>query len=169
MDEQLVALARTVIEAHSAAGTRVAVAESCTGGLTMAALTAVPGSSAVLEGGVVSYSDEAKVSLLGVSEDIVSTFGAVSKAAAWAMARGALLRTDADVAVSITGIAGPSGGSAAKPVGTVIFARAHRGDDEEAAHTFKREFDPALGRDGIRTQAALAALELLLPPSEGEP
>src|SRR5918993_496171 len=126
LPRQLVELAGRVIEQNRAAGRRVAVAESCTGGLVAAALTEIAGSSDVFETGFVTYSNEAKVALLGVSDEVIETFGSVSVACAWAMARGALQRSGADVAVAITGIAGPGGGSAQKPIGTVMFARAER-------------------------------------------
>ena len=100
--------------------------------------------------------------MLGVPADIIDTFGAVSIACAWAMAQGALKRSNADVAVAISGIAGPDGGSAQKPVGTVVFARAIRGQEEEEALAEERLFAGA-DRDGVRHQAALVALELLLP------
>ena len=98
-----------MVEANRAAGRRVAVAESCTGGLVSAALTEIPGSSEMFEAGYVTYSNAAKVQELKVSEEVVETFGAVSVATAWAMARGALAASDADVAVAITGVAGPGG------------------------------------------------------------
>jgi nicotinamide-nucleotide amidase len=160
---ELFASATAVIEKNLAAGRRIAVAESCTGGLVSAALTEVPGSSAVFEAGYVTYANAAKQSALGVSKDVVDTFGAVSVATAWAMAKGALDRSGADVAVAITGIAGPDGGSAAKPVGTVVFARAERGQGDEAIIADTRLFDASAGRAGIRLQAALCALELLEP------
>jgi len=160
---ELVAAAARVVEANRAAGRRVAVAESCTGGLVAAALTEVPGSSDVLEAGFVTYADTAKRALLKVGGEILETFGAVSIATAWAMAQGALERSGADVAVSITGIAGPGGGSDKKPVGTVVFARAIKGADPNDVHADRRHFGD-LGRGGIRLQAALCALELLLPP-----
>jgi nicotinamide-nucleotide amidase len=122
----LVNKAREVIEANRAAGRKIAVAESCTGGLVGAALTEVPGSSDVFEASFVTYSNEAKVKLVSVALDVIETFGAVSIATAWAMAQGTLQRADVDVAVAITGIAGPEGGSEKKPVGTVVFARAER-------------------------------------------
>ena len=162
---ELVAAATRVVEANRAAGRRIAVAESCTGGLVAAALTEVPGSSDVLEAGFVTYADTAKRALLRVGNEILETFGAVSIATAWAMAQGALDRSGADVAVSITGIAGPGGGSEKKPVGTVVFARAVKGADPNDVHADRRQFGD-LGRGGIRLQAALCALELLLPPSE---
>jgi nicotinamide-nucleotide amidase len=160
---ELFARATAVIEKNRMAGRRIAVAESCTGGLVSAALTEVPGSSAVFEAGYVTYANEAKMSALGISEDVLDTFGAVSIATAWAMAKGALLRSGADVAVAITGIAGPGGGSASKPVGTVVFARAERGQEDEAIIADTRRFDASAGRTGIRLQAALCALELLEP------
>ena len=162
---QLVDSAAKVVEANRAAGLRLAVAESCTGGLVGAALTEIPGSSDVVEGGFVTYSNEAKVELLGVSEELVETFGAVSIAVAWAMAQGALARSGADTAVAITGIAGPGGGTEKKPVGTVIFARARRGADPKEIVADTRHFGD-LGRGGVRLQAALCALELLMPVSE---
>lgn len=173
MDEQrdfclparLVDLARRVVEDNRKAGLRIAVAESCTGGLVSAALTEIAGSSDVFEAGIVTYSNDAKRDFLRVSEDVLDTFGAVSVAVAWAMAQGALARTGADTAVAITGIAGPEGGSEKKPVGTVVFARARRGADPDEIVADLKEFGD-LGRGGIRLQAALCALELLLPVSE---
>ncbi len=159
---ELVEAARRTIEANRAAGRRIAVAESCTGGLVSAALTELPGSSDVFEAGLVTYSNEAKAALLKVSTDVLETFGAVSVAVAWQMAQLVLARTDADVAVAITGIAGPGGGSDRKPVGTVVFARAERGGDPGDVHADRKEFGD-LGRGGVRLQAALCALELLLP------
>ena len=164
LPHELVDAARRVIEANRARGKRIALAESCTGGLACAALTEVPGSSDVLEAGFVTYSNEAKMDLLGVSEDVLDTFGAVSVATAWAMAQGALARSRADTAVAVTGIAGPGGGSDRKPVGTVIFARARRGADPKEILADTRNFGD-LGRGGIRLQAALCALELLMPVS----
>ena len=108
---ELVEAARKVLEANRAAGRRVAVAESCTGGLVSAALTEIPGSSDVFDAGFVTYSNQAKHDVLKVGSDVLETFGSVSIAVAWSMAQGALARTQADVAVAITGIAGPDGGS----------------------------------------------------------
>lgn len=161
---ELADLARRVIEENRAAGRRIAVAESCTGGLVSAALTEIAGSSDVFETGFVTYSNEAKMALLGVNEEVIATFGSVSVAAAWAMAQGAIQRSGADVAVAITGIAGPGGGSEMKPVGTVVFARAERDADPDRIVADRREFGD-LGRAGVRLQAALCALELLLPDS----
>lgn len=156
--------AERVILANRAGGRRVAIAESCTGGLVSAALTAIAGSSEVLEVGFVTYSNEAKIRTLKVAPNIIETFGAVSIATAWAMAQGALDRSSADLAVSITGIAGPDGGSAQKPVGTVVFARARRGADPDDVVADTKLFENT-GRGPIRIQAALVALELLMPGS----
>ncbi|MBI0474854.1 CinA family protein [Sphingomonas sp. MA1305] len=159
---ELVAAAARVVEANRAAGRTVAVAESCTGGLVAAAITEIPGSSDVLGAGFVTYSNDAKKALLKVNADVLDTFGAVSIATAWAMAQGALTQSGADVAVAITGVAGPGGGSVKKPVGTVVFARAEKGADQADVHADMKAFGD-LGRGGIRLQAALVALELLLP------
>jgi nicotinamide-nucleotide amidase len=162
---ELIETARRVLDANRAIGRRLAVAESCTGGLVMAALTATAGSSDVVEVGFVTYSNEAKMKTLGVDINILDTFGAVSIATAWAMAQGALDRSSADVAVSITGVAGPDGGSEKKPVGTVVFARARRGASVEDVVADTQQFGD-IGRGPIRVQAALVALELLMPRSD---
>lgn len=159
----LIALAARVIAENKAAGRKVAVAESCTGGLVSAALTEIAGSSAVLERGFVTYSNEAKHEMLGVSTDLIDTFGAVSVAVAWSMAQGALKHSRADVSVAITGVAGPDGGSEQKPVGTVVFAKAERGENPEAVNAELKVFETAKTRADVRLQAALVALELLLP------
>lgn len=153
-------LARRVVEENSRLGRRIATAESCTGGLVAAALTEVPGSSAVLDRGYVTYSNEAKMEALGVSSEIIETFGAVSIACVWAMAQGALDRSRADVAVAISGVAGPGGGTDLKPVGTVVFARATRGGGQPEGEL--KHFDGE-SRADIRRQATICALELLLP------
>lgn len=163
LPDELVAAARSVIEANRAVGRTVALAESCTGGLVGAALTEIPGASDVFVASLVAYSNDAKNALLGVGDDITGTFGSVSVATAWAMARGMVERSAADVAVAITGIAGPDGGSAKKPVGTVIFAKAVKGGSHDDIVSDKRHFDDT-GRGGVRLQAALCALELLMPP-----
>ena len=159
---ELVSKAREVVEANRKIGRSIAVAESCTGGLVSAAITEIPGSSEIFHAGFITYSNEMKRDLLKVSEDVLDTFGAVSIAVAWAMAQGALLKSNADVAVAITGIAGPGGGSEQKPVGTVVFARAEKGASENDAVADTRCFANT-GRGGVRLQAALCALELLLP------
>ena len=158
----LVDKAREVVEANRKLGRRIAVAESCTGGLVSAALTEIPGSSDVFEAGYVTYSNAAKITQLKVSEEVVETFGAVSVATAWAMARGALAASDADVAVAITGIAGPGGGSPQKPVGTVVFARAEREADPAKIVADQKVFENE-NRAGVRLQATLCALDLLMP------
>lgn len=157
--DDLVALASKVIELARAAGKRLACAESCTGGLLSALLTEIPGSSDVLEGSFVTYSNAMKHDVLGVSEDVIDTFGAVSEAVAWAMARGAQARSHADLAVAITGVAGPGGGSERKPVGLVVFALARKGEDGESYQADSRLFGD-LGRSAIRLQAVRVALEL---------
>lgn len=161
----ITALADRVVTENTAAARKVALAESCTGGLVAAALTEIAGSSAVLDRGFVTYSNEAKMQMLGVASDIIETFGAVSIACAWAMAKGALERSGADVAVAISGVAGPGGGTAQKPVGTVVFARVVRnaeGEPEGELRFFEGGDGPE-GRAEIRRQATLCALELLLP------
>src|SRR6185295_9828487 len=160
--DQLVTKAREVVDANRAAGRRIAIAESCTGGLVSAALTEIPGSSDVFEAGYVTYSDASKVSELKVSSEVVETFGAVSVATAWAMARGALAASEADVAVAITGIAGPGGGTPSKPVGTVVFARAES-DANPAQIVADEKLFEKMDRSGVRLQAALCALDLLMP------
>jgi len=162
LPETLVSKAREVVDANRGAGRRIAIAESCTGGLVSAALTEIPGSSDVFEAGYVTYSNAAKISNLKVSEDVVDTFGSVSVATAWAMARGALAASDADVAVAITGIAGPGGGTPQKPVGTVVFARAERNADPAKIVADQKLFDEKT-RSVVRLQAALCALDLLMP------
>ena len=161
LPEDIDDLARRVVEANRASGRKVVLAESCTGGLVAAALTEIPGSSAVLDRGFVTYSNEAKMESLGVPLDIIETFGAVSIACVWAMAKGALQNSGADVAVAISGVAGPDGGTTLKPVGTVVFARVVRGQEGEPDGELKR-FEPT-SRAGIRHQATVCALELLLP------
>lgn len=157
---EIVDLARRVVEENIAAGRKVVLAESCTGGLVAAAITEIPGSSAVLDRSFVTYSNEAKQGDLGVAADIIDAFGAVSVACVYAMARGALERSGADIAVAISGIAGPDGGSDVKPVGTVVFARLEKGQEQPEAE--ERLFEDT-GRSGVRAQATLCALELLLP------
>ena len=160
LPDDVLALARRVVEENAKLGRTIALAESCTGGLVAAAITEIPGSSAVLDRGLVTYSNEAKHQMLGVSEDIIDSLGAVSIATAWAMAQGAIKHSRADVAVAISGVAGPDGGTAQKPVGTVVFAKAERGMTEINAEEMRLG---ELGRGGIRYKAVLVALELLLP------
>ena len=160
LPRDVVALASEVVEQNAAAGRKIALAESCTGGLVSAAITEIAGSSAVLDRGFVTYSNEAKMECLDVQEDILEAFGAVSAATAWAMAQGALKHSEADIAVAVSGIAGPDGGTELKPVGTVVFAWAARGNEDVNAE--ERLIEGA-DRSEIRHKAVLAALELLLP------
>lgn len=165
LPDDITALAVRVVAENAAAGRTVAIAESCTGGLVAGALTEIAGSSAVLDRGFVTYSNEAKMEMLGVASDIIETFGAVSVACVWAMAKGVLERSNADVAVAVSGVAGPGGGTLHKPVGTVVFARVIRDADGEPDGELKF-FEGGEGPDGratIRHQATLCALELLLP------
>ena len=142
----------------------VATAESCTGGLLAGALTDIAGSSAVVDRGFVTYTDEAKQEMLGVPADTLRQHGAVSRETAEAMANGALARARADLAVSITGIAGPGGGSAAKPVGLVHFAAAVRG-----GHAIDRERRYGdIGRAEVRRRSVLEALSMLSELATGE-
>jgi len=151
------ASAEAVLAHHRRAGTKLATAESCTGGMIAAALTEIAGSSDVFERGFVTYSNEAKTELLGVPAALIAAHGAVSSEVAAAMATGALARSRADMAVSVTGIAGPGGGSAAKPVGLVYIATARRG----GAPAVERHVFPG-DRAAIRAATALRALALLL-------
>jgi len=160
LPDDIVALAKKVVEENARLGRTIALAESCTGGLVAAALTEIPGSSSVLDRSFVTYSNEAKQELLGVPQDIIEAFGAVSIACVFAMAQGALKRSQAGIAVAISGIAGPGGGSELKPVGTVVFAHAVRGMGDPIAE--ERHFAEKT-RSGVRHQATLVALDLLLP------
>lgn len=159
--DDIMKLAQQVVERCRAQDIKIALAESCTGGLVAGALTEIPGSSAILDRGFVVYSNEAKMQLLGVGVDIIDTFGAVSEATAWAMAHGALHRSKASVAVGITGIAGPDGGTAQKPVGTVVFARAYLGEPPDHSNSDTSHFGD-IGRTAIRLEAVRVALGLLL-------
>lgn len=151
------ALARQVIAAALARGLMIATAESCTGGLIAGALTAIAGSSAVLERGFVTYSNAAKTGMLGVPAELIDLHGAVSEPVARAMAVGAAERSGASVSVSVTGIAGPGGGSDDKPVGLVHFGATGPAGLIHARHRFGD-----LGRDGIRLESVRVALRLLL-------
>jgi nicotinamide-nucleotide amidase len=158
------ALSEQVLDACRRASLRVATAESCTGGMVAAALTDIAGSSDVVERGFVTYSNEAKAELLGVPPETIAEHGAVSEPVARAMAEGALAHSRADLAVGITGVAGPGGGSAEKPVGLVHFASARRGGDTLAEH---RVFPG--DRAAVRQAAALRALGMLLERARGAP
>lgn len=150
-------LARQVIEAAVARGLTIATAESCTGGLVAGALTAIPGSSAVVERGFITYSNAAKTELLGVPADLIEAHGAVSEPVARAMAAGAVTRSPARVAVSVTGVAGSGGGSADKPVGLVHFGAV---GPDGAFHVERRFGD--MGREQVRLASVRVALGLLL-------
>lgn len=149
--------AAAVLDACRARRLTLVTAESCTGGMIAAALTAVAGSSDVVDRGFVTYSNQAKMDLLGVPAGMLAQFGAVSEPVARAMAEGALEHSSADVAVAVTGIAGPGGGSAEKPVGLVHMAAARRGGPTlHGLHQFPGD------RDAVRQAAVAAALALLL-------
>lgn len=151
------ALAFDVLNACRRAGLMVATAESCTGGLVAGALTAIPGSSDVVDRGFVTYSNEAKMDMLGVPEALLRAFGAVSEPVARAMAEGALARSRAQIAVSITGVAGPGGGTPDKPVGLVHFGLARKDKPTIATH---RIFPG--DRDAVRRQSVQQALTMVL-------
>lgn len=149
--------AADLLRSYEARGWRIATAESCTGGLVAALLTEIAGSSAVVDRGFVTYSNEAKTEMLGVPPDVLALHGAVSEAVARAMADGALRRSRADVAVAITGIAGPGGATATKPVGLVHFGLAQAG--RATRHLERRYGDQ--GRAKVRERAVEDALSLL--------
>ena len=149
-------LARLLIDEARGKSLRLVTAESCTGGLVAAALTAVPGSSAALDRGFVTYSNAAKMQMLGVPEETLSRHGAVSEATARAMAAGAVAHSSAQVSVSVTGVAGPGGGSAEKPVGLVHFAAY---GPSGVVHREMRFGD--IGRDAVRLASVRVALDLL--------
>lgn len=154
MDDHLYQLSQRLGELLLAHKWRIATAESCTGGGVAAAITAIPGSSAWFEYGIVSYANAAKEKLLGVSSETLAREGAVSEAVVIEMARGVLTLSGADVAVAISGVAGPSGGSPEKPVGTVWFAWANaRGEIKTEVKCFGGD------RAGVQASAVLWALE----------
>lgn len=150
-------LARLVLTLAREAGVLLATVESCTGGLVAGALTAIPGSSDVVDRGFVTYSNAAKTALVGVPEALLREHGAVSEPVARAMAEGGLTAAGAGAAVAITGIAGPGGGSADKPVGLVHFAVARRG--RPTVHQEQRFGD--IGREAVRLESVRTALEML--------
>lgn len=146
----------TLLERYRKAGRRLATAESCTGGMVAARLTDIAGSSDVVERGFVTYSNEAKIEMLGVPAELLGSYGAVSAQVARAMAEGALARSRADVALSITGIAGPGGATPAKPVGLVYLALAIKG---AATRVERQHF--AGDRQAVRSAALERAIALL--------
>lgn len=149
--------AAALLDKCRASGVKIATAESCTGGMLAALLTSIAGSSDVFDCGFVTYSNEAKIGMLGVSPEIIAEFGAVSRECALAMAHGAILKSAATLAISITGIAGPGGGSAAKPVGLVHFACVQK----NGATLHREERFGDIGRDGVRKASVEVALDLL--------
>ena len=155
-DDETLTLAQSVLEACRARNWRLATAESCTGGLVAGALTAIAGSSDVVERGFVTYSNEAKSELLGVSAEIIAQHGAVSEETVLAMAQGAVARAPVDLAISVTGVAGPGGGTATKPVGLMLFGLARR---DGSCRTERRVFSG--NRSTVRRFALEAALRLL--------
>jgi nicotinamide-nucleotide amidase len=160
-DAEVQAAAVRVLDLCRARALKVTTAESCTGGLVAGALTDIAGSSDVVDSGFVTYSNQAKESMVGVPATTLAAHGAVSRETAEAMAQGALGRTGADLSVAITGIAGPGGGSAEKPVGLVHFAAARGG---KVVHREKRFGD--LGRGEVRRRSVLVALDLLAELAE---
>ncbi|HEV2186048.1 MAG TPA: CinA family protein [Stellaceae bacterium] len=160
-DRETIDLAAAVLEACRKRGWRVATAESCTGGLVAAALTAIPGASDVVDRGFVTYSNKSKTELLGVPEATLATHGAVSGETALAMAQGAVSRAAVDLAVSVTGVAGPGGSSAEKPVGLV-----HLGVAAKSGGHSERRIFPG-DRTEIRRAATVLALEMLLAEARG--
>ena len=156
IDGTILEQAAVLLEQCRARGLRLATAESCTGGLIAAALTAIAGSSDVIDRGFVTYSNAAKTEMLGVPAELIAAVGAVSEAVAARMAEGALQRSAADLAVSVTGVAGPGGGSAEKPVGLVWLGVAVRGADTHTArHLFPGD------RAEVRRRSVAAALDMV--------
>ncbi|MEO0976271.1 MAG: CinA family protein [Pseudomonadota bacterium] len=156
--DDLAPLASDVLDELKARGTMIATAESCTGGLICAALTEIAGSSAAVDRGFITYSNEAKTELVGVPADLIARVGAVSKEVAIAMAEGALERSNAGISVSVTGIAGPGGGSEHKPVGTVHIAVAATGRAPRHVHCWFADH----GRQFIRLESVKTALASVL-------
>jgi nicotinamide-nucleotide amidase len=154
--DHLMQEAARLLDACRQAGVKIATAESCTGGLIAGALTAIAGSSDVVERGFVTYSNDAKTELLGVAAALIEKHGAVSEAVALAMAEGALARSHADIAVSVTGIAGPGGATATKPVGLVHLGCARR---DRATLLEQRVF--AGDRTAVREQSVALAFALI--------
>ena len=156
LNETIIQSATETIEACKSAGLMIATVESCTGGLVSGALTAVPGSSDVVERGFVTYSNEAKNELVGVPLQLIEAYGAVSAEVARAMAQGGVERSNAQIAVSITGIAGPSGGTETKPVGLVHFGCFRKGGEVALYHEI---YDG--DRDAVRQASILQALAMI--------
>jgi nicotinamide-nucleotide amidase len=155
-EAETLTLAQSALDACRARGWHLATAESCTGGLVAGALTAIAGSSDVVERGFVTYSNKAKSELLGVPPETIATHGAVSPETTAAMARGAVARAPVDLAISVTGVAGPGGGNAAKPVGLVFVGLARR---DGSCRTERHVFDG--DRAAVREAALRVALRLI--------
>lgn len=155
IDDAILAQAQTLLAATRARGWKIATAESCTGGLIAATLTAIAGSSDVVDRGFVTYSNEAKAEMLGVELSVIASEGAVSDAVARAMAQGALERSNADITIAVTGVAGPGGGSAAKPVGLVWFGLATRATVDSEYRIFPGD------RNAVRAATVAHALGLI--------
>lgn len=158
----ILSLAETIVRDFTTAKKMISTAESCTGGLIAGALTEISGSSAVVDRGFVTYTNTAKIEMLGVQERTLESFGAVSEETALQMAHGALFRSRADVAVAVTGIAGPSGGSAQKPVGLVHLAAKSR----TGALIRRKMLYGDIGRDKVRLATVQTALEMLIELQE---
>lgn len=154
---EIFALSAQLIETARDQGRTIATAESCTGGLIGAAITSAPGSSAVFRGGIIAYHNDIKVEQLGVGTDTIEQFGAVSGPVAEQMARGCLDKLGVDIAVSVTGVAGPGGGSVEKPVGTVWIGLATQNGTHAAKHFFKD-----MSRNKVRDHTCLAALKTMI-------
>jgi len=162
MNEELVLLAEVLLDLCASKSLTIVTVESCTGGLLAACMTAVPGSSNVVERGFITYSNEAKTELVGVEPALIRQYGAVSAAVAEAMARGGLEHAPVDLAASITGVAGPGGGTTTKPVGLVYIAVASRDGSVEV-----RENHFQGNRNAVRIAATQVALEMLTSAAEG--
>jgi len=160
LDGQLTERARKLVELCKERALTIGTAESCTGGLLSACITAVPGSSSVFERGFVTYANAAKMEMLGVDADLLAAHGAVSEPVARAMAEGVLARAPVDMAVSITGVAGPGGGSVEKPVGLVFIGSGHRSAEGVAINAERSEFGD-VGRNVVRERTVAAALDRL--------
>lgn len=155
--DEIKKLASETLELCRKKGLQISTAESCTGGLIIGALTEIAGSSDVVDRGFITYTNQAKMEMLGVPVETLKIDGAVSSVTALAMAKGAIENSDADIAVSVTGIAGPGGGTDRKPVGLIHMAAMKR--DDEALHQQHNFGD--IGRDAVREATVIAALKLL--------
>jgi nicotinamide-nucleotide amidase len=164
LDDDIVEAAKRLLDICKRKNLTVATVESCTAGLVAGTLTEVPGTSSILDRGFITYSNQAKEDMVGVSAATLKAHGAVSRQTAEEMARGAIARAPVELAVSVTGIAGPDGGSAEKPVGLVYFAAASRSG--QFAHAEKRYGD--IGRADVRKQSVLQAFRMLHDLAENE-